>query len=438
MTASAEPVPAVTELLVDTWPPPSGKPRPCPEDPFYLPPVGWEDTAPGTPLRRRHVRIALFGVIPTRLRAWQVLYRSTDLHGRPETTVTTVVVPRHATAQAPVVAHNAPIDAVTSRRFPSYYLQPRTLGLSQTQNEIMLSVAALARGWIVTIPDHEGPQGLWMAARQPGYHILDALRATLASAGNEGIPALRPSNPVAVWGFSGGGTASAWAAEMAPEYAPDLNLVGALIGGPAALPGPLVQFHSGRFASGLIPPVLAAFMMANPAARDYLSAHLTPEGRRIIDKAKRVSLVESVARWPRKDFDKLVDRPLDSIMAAPEISSITDEMRLGQRGPHAPVYLYHAVHDQLLPIAASDRLARDYIAAGTHVTYRRDRSTEHILLAVLGGSDALGWLAARIAGKPLPSHSDVRTVLSTSLTLRAVWSQLRWQWGIAKLLIGRL
>lgn len=423
---------------MEEWPPAAGKPRPSPTDPFYLPPAGWRHTTPGTPLRRRRVRIALFGVVPLRLQAWQVLYRSTDLHGDPEATVTTVVVPRAATKLSPVIAHNAPIDAVTPHRFPSYYLQPRTLGLSQTQNEIMLSVAALARGWIVTIPDHEGPQGLWMAARQPGYHILDALRATLASGGNKGIPALRPTNPVAVWGFSGGGTASAWAAEMAPEYAPDLNFVGALIGGPAALPGPLVQFHSRKFASGMIPPVLAAFMMANPAARDYLRTHLTPEGRRIIDKAKRISLVESVIRWPYKDFDKLVDQPLDTMMVAPQISSVTDEMRLGQRTPSAPVYLYHAVHDQLLPIAASDRLAQDYITGGTHVTYRRDRTTDHILLAVLGGSDALGWLAARLAGKPLPPHPDVRTVLSTSLTRRAVWSQLRWQWGIAKLLLGRL
>lgn len=438
MTASSASLPAVAEFSMEVWPPASGKPRPSPEDPFYLPPAGWEDTAPGTPLRRRRVRIALFGTLPTRLQAWQVLYRSTDLHGDPEATVTTVVVPRNATAQAPVIAHNAPIDAVTARRFPSYYLQRGTLGLTQTQNEIMMSVAALTRGWVVTIPDHEGPHGLFMVPRQPGYHILDALRATLASAGDDEIPALRPDNPVAVWGFSGGGTASAWAAEMAPEYAPDLNFAGALIGGPAALPGPLVQFHSGRFASGMIPPVLAAFMMANPAAGEYLSAHLTPEGRRIIDKAKRISLVESVIRWPRKDFDKLVDRPLDNIMVAPQISNITDEMRLGQRTPNAPVYLYHAVHDQLLPITASDKLAQDYIAGGTHVTYRRDRTTEHILLAVLGGSDALGWLAARLAGKPLPPISDVRTVLSTSLTRRAVWSQLRWQWGIAKLLLGRL
>ncbi len=380
----------------------------------------------------------MFGALPVRLQAWQVLYRSTDLHGHPETTVSTVVVPRNATKLSPVIAHNAPIDAVTPRRFPSYYLQRGTLGLTQTQNEFMMTVAALARGWVVTIPDHEGPQGLWMVPRQPGYHILDALRATLASGGNDGIPALHPENPVAVWGFSGGGTASAWAAEMAPEYAPELNMVGALIGGPAASPGPLVPFHSGRFGSGMIPPVLAAFMRANPTAGDYLRRHLTPEGKQMIDKAHRVSLVESVVRWPFKDFDRLLDQPLSKIMSAPEISTITDEMRLGQRSPGAPVYLYHAVHDQLLPIMASDQLAEDYIAGGTHVTYRRDRSTEHILLAVLGGNDALGWLAARMAGKPLQSQSDVRTVLSTSLTPRAVWNQLRWQWGIVKLLLGRL
>ncbi|MCV7084266.1 triacylglycerol lipase, partial [Mycolicibacter hiberniae] len=140
--------------------------------PFFLPPGGWEKTAPGTALRRRRVQIGLFGLIPLRLHAWQVLYRSTDLHGSPETTVTTVLVPKTATGKAPLLAFQSAIDAVTPKRFPSYYLQHRTFGINQSQNEFLLAVAALQRGWIVTISDHEGPKGLWMAPKQPGYHVL--------------------------------------------------------------------------------------------------------------------------------------------------------------------------------------------------------------------------------------------------------------------------
>ncbi|WP_286143727.1 lipase family protein [Mycobacterium sp. D16R24] len=153
--------------------------------------------------------------------------------------------------------------------------------------------------------------------------------------------------------------------------------------------------HSGKFASGLVPPLLAAMTRAHPSTFEFLGGYLTQRGRQIIAKATEVSLAESVLRWPFENFDALVDRPIEELMKAPEIARVTEEMELGHRVPNAPVYLYHAIHEQLLPIAASDQLARAYIAGGTHVTYRRDRSTEHIRLAVLGGSDALGWLAAQ-------------------------------------------
>ncbi|AKP57541.1 triacylglycerol lipase [Mycobacteroides abscessus] len=439
MTAGTAPRPAPATPSIDEWPLQVDKPLSAAYDPFFGPaPQGWEGTAPGTPLRRRRVRLGLFGLIPVKLHAWQVLYRSTDLHGNPETTVTTVVVPQRATADSPLLAFQSAIDAVTPKRFPSYYLQQGSFGLTQSQNEFLLVVAALTKGWVVTISDHEGPHGLWMVARQPGYHVLDGLRATIAASGEDGIPQLSWQTPVAVWGYSGGGTATAWAAELAGEYAPELNMVGALIGAPAAQPGPLVHYHCARPASGLIIPVLAAMMRAHPPAREFLERHLNRRGRRIVEKSERMTLLETVLRWPFLDFNKILDRPLEEVMDGPEITALTDEMTLGQRTPTAPVYLYHPIHDLLLPIQYTDQLAEDYIAGGAHVTYRRDRASEHIVLALAGGSDALAWLDERLTGKALPARSDVQTVFSTSLTLRAIRMFMRWQRGIIQLLSGKL
>lgn len=310
MTAGTAPRPAPATPSIDEWPLQVDKPLSAAYDPFFGPaPQGWEDTAPGTPLRRRRVRLGLFGLIPVKLHAWQVLYRSTDLHGNPETTVTTVVVPQRATADSPLLAFQSAIDAVAPKRFPSYYLQQGSFGLTQSQNEFLLVVAALTKGWVVTISDHEGPHGLWMVARQPGYHVLDGLRATIAASGDDGIPQLSSRTPVAVWGYSGGGTATAWAAELAGEYAPELNMVGALIGAPAAQPGPLVHYHCARAASGLIIPVLAAMMRAHPPAREFLERHLNRRGRRIVEKSERMTLLETVLRWPFLDFNKIPGPP---------------------------------------------------------------------------------------------------------------------------------
>ncbi|MBA0049194.1 lipase family protein [Mycobacterium sp. NPDC050853] len=438
MTAGTAPTSTPAAPPIEAWPMQLGRPLPSPDDPFFLPPDGWEKTAPGTPLRRRRVQIGLFGLIPLKLHAWQVLYRSTDLHEAPETTVTTVLVPKNATEAAPLLAFQSAIDAVTPKRFPSYYLQHRTFGINQSQNEFLLAVAALQRGWIVTISDHEGPKGLWMAPKQPGYHVLDALRATIAASGEDGIPQLSTQTPTAVWGYSAGGNATAWAAELAGEYAPELNLVGALIGAPAPQPGPLMHHLSGQYSSGLIIIVLAAMMRVSPSIQEFLQKHLTKRGRRMVEKAERLTVIQALLYWPFLNFNKIFDRPLEEVMDMPEIAALTDAMTLGLRTPTAPIYLYHSIHDVLLPVSSTDQLAEDYIAGGAHVTYRRDRASERVFLLLSGGHDALGWLDERMRGKTLPAPPDIRTVFSTALSPRALIMYVRQLVAVVKLLAGRL
>ena len=62
------------------------------EDPFYLPPAGFERVAPGTVLRTRDVTLGFLGLIPQRIAATQLLYRTTDMNGHPEAAVTTAQV----------------------------------------------------------------------------------------------------------------------------------------------------------------------------------------------------------------------------------------------------------------------------------------------------------------------------------------------------------
>ena len=49
------------------------------------------------------------------------------------------------------------------------------------QFEFLLIAAALAEGWAVSVPDHEGPNGAWGTPYEPGYRVLDGLRAALSS-----------------------------------------------------------------------------------------------------------------------------------------------------------------------------------------------------------------------------------------------------------------
>ncbi len=154
------------------------------DDPFYDPPQGFQHAAPGTVLRSRDVEVAFLGLIPQKFIATQLLYRTTDMNGAPEATVTTVIVPaERAPGQVcPVLSYQCAIDAVTSRCFPSYALRRWSLAPGAlAQLEFFLISAALAEGWAVSVPDHEGPNGAWGTPYEPGYRVLDGLRAALSS-----------------------------------------------------------------------------------------------------------------------------------------------------------------------------------------------------------------------------------------------------------------
>src|SRR5690349_11476167 len=197
------------------------------DDPFYEPPKGFQHATPGTVLRSRDVEVAFLGLIPQKFTATQLLYRTTDMNGKPEATVTTIIAPaERAPGQVcPVLSYQCAIDAVTSRCFPSYALRRRAKAPGAlAQFEFFLIAAALAEGWAVSVPDHEGSKGAWGTPYEPGYRVLDGLRAAL----NSEKLGLSGAAPIGLWGYSGGGLATAWAAEMASPYAPELNIVGAV------------------------------------------------------------------------------------------------------------------------------------------------------------------------------------------------------------------
>ena len=56
--------------------------------------------------------------------------------------------------------------------------------------------------------------------------MLDIVRAA-----RDVTPDVDVDAPVLLWGYSEGGRNAAWAAELQPEYAPDVSLVGLAAGG---------------------------------------------------------------------------------------------------------------------------------------------------------------------------------------------------------------
>ena len=404
-------------------------------DPFYEPPPGFEHAAPGTVLRTRDVALGFLGFVPQKFHATQLLYRTSDRNGAPEAAVTTVLVPAERGPEnvCPLVSYQCAIDAVSSRCFPSYAMRRGAFAPGAlAQFEFLLIAAALAEGWAVSVPDHEGTRGMWGAPYEPGYRILDGLRAA-TSTERLGIS---PDSPIGLWGYSGGGLATAWAAETCADYAPELNIVGSVLGSPVGDLGSAFRRLNGTFYAGLPTMVIAALAQVYPELQRVVDRHATEDGRALLRSAKKMTTVVAVLRLMNKDIDSYVDRPLDDILAEPEVQFVFDQTKLGTAAPSRPVLIVQAVHDKIVSVDDIDALTENYRAGGASVTYHRDRFSEHMLLHPMSAPMTLRWLRDRFAGRPLSEHL-VQTTWPTLFNPSTYKGMMRLVGIVARVITGR-
>lgn len=392
------------------------------DDPFYTPPAGYETTLPGTVLRVRPVEVAMFGRVGQPVDAWQLLYRTADLGGLPQASVTTVLRPRNA--EPVLLSYQCAIDGVASSCFPSYALRRGSKAFGAVpQFEFLLVLHALRRGWTISIPDHEGPDGHWGSPQEPGFCTLDAIRAALSFEPLE----LHESTPVALWGYSGGGLATSWAAEMAPEYAPEIELVGAALGSPVGDPGSAFTRLNATLHAALPTLVVAGLRRTYPELDRVIRKYVNEDGMRILDSVESMTTVRAVTRLARHDLDNYIDIPLADLLALPEIVQVFLDIQPGRIAPTAPLLVVQSVHDQIIAVDDVDGQVMRYNEAGAHVTYLRDRLSEHLSLHPLSAPLTLDWLADRFAGVPVPGPST-RTVWSTAFSLAAVRDLVSLTW----------
>lgn len=404
-------------------------------DPFCEPPAGFEHARPGTVLRSREVELAFLGLIPQKFTATQLLYRTTDFQGEPQAGVTTVVIPTERTPERPlpIVSYQCAIDAIAARCFPSYALRRGAKAIGAVaQFEFLLIAAALAEGWAVSIPDHEGSTGMWGAPYEPGYHILDGIRAAI----NHESFGLTLQSPVGLWGYSGGGLASAWAAEVQDGYAPELNVVGAVLGSPVGDLGHTFRRLNGSIYSGLPALVVAALCHIYPELNRIIDEHATVEGKALLQRIQRMTTAQAMIHMAGKDMAHLIDRPLEEVLLTPAVQHVFDSIKLGTAAPKFPVLIVQAVHDRIISVDDIDELTDVYSRGGANVTYHRDMLSEHLLLHPMSAPMTLRWLRDRFAGRPPATHL-ARTTWPTLLNPSTYRGMFTLGKITAKVVLGR-
>lgn len=385
---------AVVALLASpaSGAPPSPVPAPQ-DDPFYTLPDPVPAVAPGTVLRSRPVTVRA-GVLPVPVRAWQVLYRSTDTQGAPNVVSGTVLVPTATWSSGvrPLVTYAVGSHGLGRECAPSYRLR------QGREAELGLMSLALSRGWAMVVTDYEGSgtpgPHTYAAGATTGRAVLDAARAAqrLPESG------LDESGPVGVWGYSEGGIGASWAGQLAQSYAPELAIRGIASGGtPADLETVVRHLDGGPF-SGL---ALAGAVGLSTAYPDLPFAEiLTAEGRAAVEKISTQCVDEFTRDFAFRTLASFTTVPDPA--ALPQWQAVLEANRLGDEAPQAPVLLYHAALDELIPVGVARELAADYCAQGVDVSYVESPHDEHVSGAVTGAPLAVAYLGDRFAGRPAP------------------------------------
>ncbi|QKX54854.1 uncharacterized protein TRUGW13939_01944 [Talaromyces rugulosus] len=391
-------------------------------DPFYTPPAGYETSAPGTILASRAPPggIAAFSAAPLNVdSAWQILFRTTDSFGKATAAVTTILIPNNAD-YTKLLSYQVAEDASDPNCAPSYAFQlgaatDGALGLLMPQAELLLIETALAQGWVVAVPDHLGLKAAFLANNLSGQTVLDNIRAALSSTD---FTKISSDATVAMWGYSGGSLASGFAAELQPSYAPELNIVGAALGGTVPQILPVINATNKGLFTGLVPSGIMGLANEYPEIDTVISEYLLPSKKDAFEKARSQCLVGDIIDYLGQDVYSYVTN--SSFLTNDAVTKVLNQNNMGQNAPEIPLLVYKSSNDEISDVKYTDSLVSTYCAAGTSVEYKKDFLSEHGTMAVIGAPDAILWLEDRMRGVPVNtscSTSSTFTSLSNPSTL---------------------
>jgi pimeloyl-ACP methyl ester carboxylesterase len=401
-------------------------------DPFYSPTGAWQSAAPGSVLKVRQVKITLAGTADL-YSGTEVLYRTTNQLGEPSATVATIIHPL-ASGPMKLLSYQTFYDGDASTCRPSYTLQSDNPSNTSGDLDEPFMLAYLSQGFTVVTSDYEGPTDDYGAGRESGENSLDAIRAA------EGELKLTPkTTPVALLGYSGGATATEWAAELQPTYAPGLDIIGSAAGGiPDDFWRNLAYINGSSDWAGAMPSVLLGLMRAYKLDIDkYLSA----EGRQIIAAVSQGCL--NPAAYPGLHYQDMFKPQYQNFTKVPIFTRIFNDSIMGRlsvpRGPQLMAVGHSdATGDGVMVTKDVQQLAYEYCQRDANVELHVYDGADHDAAAGEFEPQALSFLdelydgqvpsdgcSSITPGDPLTPVPMPAQVTSPKLALRAVHANAR-------------
>lgn len=232
--------------------------------------------------------------------------------------------------------------------------------------------------------------------------MLDGIRAAETLRGAE----LSRATPVAMEGYSGGAHGTAWAAELAASYAPDLHIVGAAEGGTPAELSATAKYLNGTAFFGL--NLLATGGLARAFPGVGLRGDLNATGTGAFSSLSTQCVQTGVAGYPFANFDQFTKQP--DLVDSPKLQALFTHEKLGQHAPSFPLFRYHVYNDEIVPFTPDRALNDFYCSKSTPVEFVA-LAGDHISGDPEGFPLVLSFLQSRFSGAaPVDSCSSVQSL----------------------------
>jgi hypothetical protein len=369
---------------------------------FYTPPETLPEGGPGTLVWFRPTTVNLGVELPA-VKAYDVLYKSTAEFTATNAVTGVVIVPTAAwtgSGSRPLVTVAEGTQGLGHQCAPSLQL---TAGTEYDGAEI---AGSLRKGYAVAVTDYPGytngaiPE--YTAGKSEGHSVLDIVKAA------QQIPSggVSSSAPVVIWGYSQGGQAAGWAGQLVSSYAPELDVVGVAAGGTPADLAKLAEFGEGSGANafgidGYIGLLQAYSSIIVPEAIE--KEQLTPEGLEVIAKLKTECAIQSLQEFHNISFKQITkEHKSESELSTGLFGTGVKEQKLGTTAVPVPVYHYHGLEDEFVPVSQDVELHYAWCA----LSVKDDMQLypgDHLLTDPTAVPNILTWIEERVAGKTAPS-----------------------------------
>jgi len=363
-------------------------------EPFYVPPEPLP-TEPGTVIRTEPLGVDVPGGT-----GYRMLYVSEKPDGTPAASSGMIFIPDAPAPPGgrPVVAWAHGTVGMGDACAPSRAKNP----LGDTDNWLD---QMMALGWVVTATDYvglgtPGPE-LYLVKEAEVRDVVNSVRAA------RNIEQADAGERYVVWGHSQGGHSTLWSGHLAPELAPELDLLGVAAAAPA---GELADIMGAQWDTtvgwGIGPEVLISW----PLADDRLSADevATATGLRTYEQLaedctydKQLLLEVLALRSAGQDFFKV------DPMTEPDWAAFVAEQTPPPLPADMPVFLAQGTADEIVLAWPNAKLQETWCAAGSTISSVWMGGVGHLAAATTSGPSAVVWIADRFADRPAPRTCNV-------------------------------